>query len=64
MLSVASVWSRKFLLMTARVYAPARLTVAAGAGTGITGSVTGERIIPSTDSSVRKVAEHSIFMHW
>lgn len=45
-LSVASVWSRKFLLMTGLVYAPARLTVAAGAGSGITASVAGERIPP------------------
>lgn len=63
-LSVASVSSRMFLLMTGRAYAPARLTVAAGAGTEITGSVTGERITSSMDSSVRNVAEHSMFMHW
>lgn len=63
-LSVASVWSRMFLLMTGRAYAPARLTVAAGAGAGMTGSVAGERITPSMDSSVRNVAEHSMFMHW
>lgn len=63
-LSVASVWSRMFLLMTGRAYAPARFTVAAGAGTEITGSVTGERITPSKDSSVRNVAEHSMLMHW
>ena len=56
-LSVASVWSRMSLLMSGRAHAPAQLTVAAGAGTGRTGSVTDERIIPSTDSSVRKVAE-------
>lgn len=63
-LSVVSVWSRRSLLMSGRAHAPARLTVAAGAGTGITDSVTGERIIPLTDSSVRKVAEHSTFTHW
>lgn len=37
-LSVASVWSRMFLLMAGRAYAPARLTVVAG-----------ERITPSMD---------------
>ncbi|ENU3149769.1 hypothetical protein ACQRVR_005301, partial [Enterobacter cloacae] len=62
-LSVASVWSRMFLLMTGRAYAPERLTVAAGAGTGITGSATGERITPSMDASVGNVAEHLMLMH-
>ena len=56
-LSVASVWSCMFLLMTGHAHAPARLTVAAGAGSVITGSVIGERIIPSTESSAHNVAE-------
>lgn len=38
--------------------------ILAVSNTGITGSVTGERITPSMDSSVRNVAEHSMFMHW
>jgi len=50
--------------MTGRAYAPAWLTVTAvaGTGTGMTGSVAGERITTSMDSSVRKVAEHLMLM--
>lgn len=45
------------ILKTARTNAPARLAVAADTGIWITGSVIGERIFSSTESSAHNIAE-------